>query len=540
MGYFDNIVVPNSTQPKKKGGYFDQIRTPNARENEIYRMEQEAQVFAEESRYANSFAGLAKETGIETGKRLLTVPVDFAKSLYEQYKTLPGKIGEDISAGAKDIEKAATARQRGLSFGEGAVSLGKGIAKATGRTAGDVVMGVYAPIGAAIGAALNATGGSELIDATGKVIADKSGITDFPAFQKFAIEHPNAGADFERILNLGFAGAEKGTIDPKRMTAESAAIAEKLVGSPTAKIEGAQAALNVRNLPVSGESTQTSVPLNTSKTRFEAYRREQGYEPYVSPDDLPTIEMGSQPKGTLPTVQIGAPSPRPSGVTYEPVSQPKGYFDSITIDGEVPAPTTARQGGIAEPVSTRAQPAARVEIDSPETVQNSRAVTLEKAATEKKLVDGLGETPTHSRMNMKEQASKAVDFAESDPAQAIKVAKGEALPPSGVLAEAVYTALEIKAIRNGDVALIRELANSKVPTIAGQSLKALDSADPNSPVRIVRDIQATRQARVEKKSGKTPQKLKTEEVKTIDSEIKATTSKRPTWEAFIDEITCGY
>lgn len=529
MSFSSLFEKPNTP---KSSGFASAFSTLNdaelVRKQQQVALEREAQLKAGESRYANSFAGLAKETGIETGKRLLTVPVDFAKSLYEQYKTLPGKIGEDISAGAKDIEKAATARQRGLSFGEGAVSLGKGIAKATGRTAGDVVIGVYAPIGAAIGAALDATGGTELLDATGKVIADKSGITDFPAFQKFAIEHPNAGADFERILNLGFAGAEKGTIDPRRMTAESAAIAEKLVGSPTAKIEGAQSALNVRNLPVSGESAQTSVPLNTSKTRFEAYRREQGYEPYVSPDDLPTIEMGSQPKGKLPTVQIGAPSPRPSDVTYEPV--PITGFKSLFAEN---TPT-------AEPVGTRPQPAARVEIDSPETVQNSRAVTLEKAATEKKLVDGLGETPTHSRMNMKEQASKAVDFAESDPAQAIKVAKGEALPPSGVLAEAVYTALEIKAFRNGDVALMRELVNSKVPTIAGQSLKALDSADPNSPVKIMRDIQATRQARVEKKSGKTSQKLKAEEVKTIDTEIKATASKRPTWEAFIDEITCGY
>jgi hypothetical protein len=165
-------------------------------------------------------------------------------------------------------------------------------------------------------------------------------------------------------------------------------------------------------------------------------------------------------------------------------------------------------------------------------VPNTRAQTLEQAAIVKKLTDGLGELPTHNKIDMTEQANSALDFINKSPDEALKIAKGEQLSPGHILPEAVYTAMEIKAIKDGDVNTILELSKSNVPTAAGQALRALDSTDPNSPVQIIRDLQQAR----ETKNIKTKPKVVEEIRKTVGSMA----SKRPTWEEFIKEITCNY
>jgi hypothetical protein len=140
-------------------------------------------------------------------------------------------------------------------------------------------------------------------------------------------------------------------------------------------------------------------------------------------------------------------------------------------------------------------------------------------------------------MSMADQAGRAIDFIERSPSQAMRVIRGEEAP-RGILPEALYTALEIKAIKNGDVAMLKELANSNVPTAAGQALKALDSADPNSPVAIIRGVQRNREAKIETKTGKTKPQATRDVVSEIQKEVKKNSSKRPTWEEFIREITC--
>lgn len=165
-------------------------------------------------------------------------------------------------------------------------------------------------------------------------------------------------------------------------------------------------------------------------------------------------------------------------------------------------------------------------------VPNTRAITLEKAAVEKKLTESLGDLPTHNQMDMKEQASKAVDYIDKNPEHALKVAKGEAISPPDILPESLYTALEARAIETGDVNLMRELKDSSLPTLAGQSLKALDSVDPNSPVKIMRDIEKSREGEIK------PTEVK-KDYNNIKKEIKQAVSKRPTWEAFIDQLKCN-
>lgn len=173
-----------------------------------------------------------------------------------------------------------------------------------------------------------------------------------------------------------------------------------------------------------------------------------------------------------------------------------------------------------------------------EQVPNTRAQTLERAAVEKKLTDTLGTLPTHEKLDMAEQARLATEYINTSPKEALAVARGDSRSPQGILPEAIYTALEIKAIKDGDMSLMKELSRSKLPTEAGQSLKALDSADPNSPVKIIRDIEQAREKAAEKRLGKKKEAAVKDVVKDIKDEVTKSVSKRPDWDSFLREIQC--
>ena len=147
------------------------------------------------------------------------------------------KLQADVQAGASDIQKGL---QKGIggSFTpsqsintgglqaqtnpSGAQDVAKGIAKAGLRTAGDVAGAIYAPIGAAIGA----TGLGQATDTiANKLVNDTSignAITDNKSVQELAMNNPNAGEDFGRALNLAFAGADQGKIQPSTIVDRTA------------------------------------------------------------------------------------------------------------------------------------------------------------------------------------------------------------------------------------------------------------------------------------------------------------------------------
>lgn len=136
---------------------------------------------------------------------------------------IASKLYQDIQSGAEDIQKG------------GVGNAVKGIAKAGLRTAGDVAGTVYAPIGAAIGA----TGLGKVTEAIGGAIANSplmNAITDMPEVQDFAMKHPNAAEDFNRVLNLIFAGADKGQINPETALQRTAGQITSGLGAGETKI----------------------------------------------------------------------------------------------------------------------------------------------------------------------------------------------------------------------------------------------------------------------------------------------------------------
>jgi len=142
-------------------------------------------------------------------------------STWDTYQQTPQKIKDDIQSGAQDIQKSYNAPNKT----DGFIDFAKGILKAGGRTAGDFAQAVFAPLSGAVGSILGGTGAQGLEDSFGQKIADASGITNWPAFQRFAMTHPNAGEDFNRILNLGLSSES----DPKEVVKQTENLAQKLV-----------------------------------------------------------------------------------------------------------------------------------------------------------------------------------------------------------------------------------------------------------------------------------------------------------------------
>ena len=136
----------------------------------------------------------------------------YTEGVRKEVSTLPGRLAEDVQAGAKDLAESQKT-------GSPLTAL-KGIAKAGLRTAEDVAGAIYSPVAGAVGIAAEKAGeifpeAKQTIETGIKNVADI--ISEHPAVQEFAMKHPEAEKDFQRVLNLMMAGGEKGKIEPATM-----------------------------------------------------------------------------------------------------------------------------------------------------------------------------------------------------------------------------------------------------------------------------------------------------------------------------------
>lgn len=122
---------------------------------------------------------------------------------------------------------------------------------------------------------------------------------------------------------------------------------------------------------------------------------------------------------------------------------------------------------------------------------------VEAKAVEKKLVENLGDLPEYKVVSMKDQAAKASDILAKDYERAKRIATGREVPPADVLPESVYVAVENRALAEGDVATIRDLATSSTltseATTMGQRIRTLAERDPDSAVRAIRAVKEARE-----------------------------------------------
>ena len=182
-------------------------------------------------------------------------------------------------------------------------------------------------------------------------------------------------------------------------------------------------------------------------------------------------------------------------------------------------------------------------LGSGETKQRGLSLGVEEKAIANKLTKGFGDLPEYRAVKFDEQAKLANELLGKDAELALKIAMGEEPPPEGVIPEAVFVAVENKAIREGDVKTIRDLATkSKLSTEAtsmGQRIATLATRDAESPMGAIKEVLKEREKAAEKKLGKkTIETAKKEAVKEIKTEIKKTASTKENWASFIKSLEC--
>jgi hypothetical protein len=168
---------------------------------------------------------------------------------------------------------------------------------------------------------------------------------------------------------------------------------------------------------------------------------------------------------------------------------------------------------------------------------------VEAKAIENKLTKGFSDLPEYRAVNMEEQAALAGKLLNKDPELARKIAMGDEPAPKDIIPEAVFVAVENKAIAEGDANTLRDLATgSKLSTEAtamGQRIATLATRDPESPTGAIKDILAAREERAQKSLGrKSLQKAKTDVAKEIKTELKKPRITKQDWESFIKSLEC--
>jgi hypothetical protein len=235
-------------------------------------------------------------------------------------------------------------------------------------------------------------------------------------------------------------------------------------------------------------------------------------------------------------------------------------FEPASVTGEQKLGATGREGG-AEQAAASTQEGVQPSTGSEgvKTGQarygNLRAVegtgdlrprglaeNVEAKAIEDGLTSGFSDLPEYRQLSMADQAAQAQRLMDEDYETAKAIAMGDRQPPKGLLPESVYVAVERRALAEGDLDTIQQLATrSRLTTSAttmGQRIRTLGERDKASPVGMIQEVQAAREADLAKRSGdvKAAKKAAVDEIR---AEVRKARSKPDAWADFIQSIKCG-
>lgn len=173
------------------------------------------------------------------------------------------------------------------------------------------------------------------------------------------------------------------------------------------------------------------------------------------------------------------------------------------------------------------------------------AASVRTKAIRDKLIYGFDRSfrdlPDYDVMKIPEQAIKATDLVLNNTETAVKIAMGDIPAPEGLYPESVFVALDKYATETKNVDLIRKLATqSKITgegTMMGQRIRLWGELNPDSPTKIISDIQETR---IGAKGGKPKIQSTVENEKNkLVSLSKSETIKGSTqWSKIIEQLRC--
>lgn len=250
---------------------------------------------------------------------------------------------------------------------------------------------------------------------------------------------------------------------------------------------------------------------------------------------------------SVPKMQTGPFSKLFSATDNSGVSPlSKAHADYTISQGYKPTDQTLQTTGNANaenaPTVGTNSPVTQIEGES-EKGMSKLASRINAKAIEDSLTKGFDNLPQYNKVNKAEQAKFATDLLQNEPDKAMNIAMGKEPPPAHILPESVFLAVEAKARAEGDVGTLRDLATksnmSSQATAMGQRISMLTERDGGSPVKAIQEVQEARTKAAEKKLGKPIDKARKDTIKDISSEVKKAASKRPTWDEFMDQLTCN-
>lgn len=119
--------------------------------------------------------------------------------------------------------------------------------------------------------------------------------------------------------------------------------------------------------------------------------------------------------------------------------------------------------------------------------------SVESSAVKEGLKEDFGELPSYETRNMEDIAKSVSEFVNKDYELAKKIALGEAPEVGGLRSQEIFTGIRVKALAEGDIKTLMDLAHSErataMATELGQRIKALDPAETADPISAMREIQ---------------------------------------------------
>lgn len=148
----------------------------------------------------------------------------------------------------------------------------------------------------------------------------------------------------------------------------------------------------------------------------------------------------------------------------------------------------------------------------------------------------------YQQADFKAMGEKVDQVFATNPELGMKIAMGEEKPVEGTLAGMYWTAAENQAILNKDTQTLKKLMNSKINEVAtalGQNVAAFRERNPDSPIRIVKEINTMMEEEYKKRQPRISiEQARQKQETRLKEDIKKQIPNKDVWANFIDSITC--
>jgi hypothetical protein len=314
------------------------------------------------------------------------------------------------------------------------------------------------------------------------------------------------------------------------------------------------------SIPVTGKSTQVvgkSASIDTATYTKQSQQLSKAYDKEVSAlkDQPPVVQKILQGRIDTKYQALQQNLDESAGRTNvsfnsKPTTIPEPKANKVPSPaGDVtpktaPVSVEAGAGGSVGRASAEEPTAAKAPTteapSAPGTKVSGSALKSETRAVQAGLVKDLGDKATYDTGSYKAEAAKAVGLTHNDPDTAKAIAMGQKPGDNTIHEVAVRHAVEQKAIKEGDTQTLLDLSKSTQHTATSESAQRLGaegySTNATSPVAKITEVNDTRKAAFENRTGTTVNKAASKEIQAIRSATPKVTIK--TWGDFVESLKC--